>query len=92
MFLESHEAEQGQSKDELGHIAENEFVRLKMNLLSKHTLTTNLENYLQRDPLTLLGEVVGSCVRPSASSAEVWQALSQRMQSLKTGQRNMHPQ
>lgn len=89
VFLES---EQGQSKDELGHIAENEFVRLKMNLLSKHTLTTNLENYLQRDPLTLLGEVVGSCVRPSASSAEVWQALSQRMQSLKTGQRNMHPQ
>ena len=35
-------------RDELGHIAENEFVRLKMNLLSKHTLTTNLENYLQR--------------------------------------------
>ena len=39
--------------------------------------------YCVQDSLSLLGDIVGSCMRPSAPDGDVWKAMADKMAQLK---------
>ena len=52
---------------------------LSVSMLQIHASSLNCT---PQDSLSLLGEIVGSCIRPSAPDSDVWKAMNDKMLQL----------